>query len=121
MNINEISTSYILDLILDDLNGYIESGSREYLFEEINGTENMLSKWLNQFVDFPEGFSKEEIQFIQQEIGEYMGGIMNIWTNEEDERIEFIKKITKYFGENKGFCKMVLDVYKIMSKEYWAY
>ncbi|MCC2327367.1 hypothetical protein LKM20_19800 [Bacillus wiedmannii] len=72
--------------------------------------EGLIADWLEWFNDYPEGISPDELKEIEKEIGELMGS-MSIWSHHTEEREEFIKQFSDYFGEYIGFCKLVRDVY----------
>ncbi|MGW5955896.1 hypothetical protein [Bacillus mycoides] len=111
--IGNVSTSYIIRLILDDLDTYITAGKREFNFcSEIENTsvEDMIANWLEWFNDYPQGILSDELNEIKREIGELMGN-MSIWSHHSEEREEFIKKFSSYFGEYIGFFNLVKDVY----------
>lgn len=112
-SIGNVSTSYIIRLILDDLDTYITAGKREFNFssETVNSSvEDMISNWLEWFNDYPQGILLDDLKEIKREIGELMG-CMFIWSQHTEERDEFIKKFSSYFGEYIGFSNLVKDVY----------
>ncbi|TKI84077.1 hypothetical protein [Bacillus mycoides] len=111
--IGNVSTSYIIRLILDDLDTYITAGKREFNFcSEIENTsvEDMIANWLEWFNDYPQGILSDELKEIKREIGELMGN-MSIWSHHTEEREEFLRYFSNYFGEYTGFFKLVKDVY----------
>ncbi|AZJ24587.1 hypothetical protein CT694_34675 (plasmid) [Bacillus wiedmannii bv. thuringiensis] len=111
--IGNVSTSYIIRLILDDLDTYITAGKREFNFSsEIDNSsvEDMIANWLEWFNDYPKGILPEELKEIKREIGELMGN-MSIWSHHTEEREEFLKQFSNFFGEYTGFFKLVKDVY----------
>ncbi|MDA2513234.1 hypothetical protein PDN74_23205 [Bacillus cereus] len=112
-SIGNVSTSYIIRLILDDLDTYITAGKREFNFnsETANSSvEDMISNWLEWFNDYPQGILLDDLKEIKREIGKLMGS-MFIWSQHTEEREEFIKKFSSYFGEYIGFSNLVKDVY----------
>ncbi|MDA2269263.1 hypothetical protein PDN28_25820 [Bacillus cereus] len=112
-SIGNVSTSYIIRLILDDLNTYTTTGTRQFKFcsdSGLSSVEELISDWLEWFNDYPKDISLDELKEIEQEIGELMGS-MSIWSHQTEEREEFIKKFKSYFGEYIGFFKLVKDVY----------
>ncbi|PFV28036.1 hypothetical protein [Bacillus thuringiensis] len=112
-SIGNVSTSYIIRLILNDLDTFITAGKREFNFcseSGISSVEELIADWLGWFNDYPQGISPDELKEIEREIGELMGS-MSIWSHHIEEREEFIKKFNSYFGEYIGFFKLVKDVY----------
>ncbi|HHT7061250.1 TPA: hypothetical protein ACTZ5S_003648 [Bacillus cereus] len=112
-SIGNVSTSYIIRLILNDLDTFITAGKREFDFcseSEVSPVEELLADWLEWFNDYPQGISPDELKEIEKEIGELMGS-MSIWSHHTEEREEFIKKFSSYFREYIGFSKLVRDVY----------
>ncbi|MEE3950070.1 hypothetical protein [Bacillus wiedmannii] len=112
-SIGNVSTSYIIRLILNDLDTFITAGKREFNFfseSGISSVEELIADWLEWFNDYPQGISPDELKEIEREIGELMGS-MSIWSLHTDEREEFIKKFNSYFGKYIGFFKLVKDVY----------
>lgn len=112
-SIGNVSTSYIIRLILDDLDTYITAGKREFNFssETANSSvEDMISNWLEWFNDYPQGILLDDLKEIKREIGELMGS-MSIWSHHTGERKEFLKKFSNYIREHTGFSRMVKDVY----------
>ncbi|PIE92715.1 hypothetical protein CO726_25030 [Bacillus fungorum] len=122
-SIGDISTSYIIRLILDDLNTFITTGKRQFNFcseSGISSVEELISDWLEWFNDYPEGMSPDELKEIEQEIGELLGS-MSIWSHDTEEREEFIEQFSDYFGEYIGFFKLVSDVYLEELKDELSY
>ncbi|MEH7061821.1 hypothetical protein [Bacillus wiedmannii] len=112
-SIGNVSTSYIIRLILNDLDTFITAGKREFNFcseSGISSVEELIADWLEWFNDYPQGLSPDELKEIEREIGELMGS-MSIWSLHTNEREEFIKKFNSYFGGYIGFFKLVKDVY----------
>ncbi|PHB12105.1 hypothetical protein COE84_13390 [Bacillus wiedmannii] len=112
-SIGNMSTSYIIRLILNDLDTFITAGKREFNFcseSGISSVEELIADWLKWFNDYPQGLSPDELKEIEREIGELMGS-MSIWSLHTNEREEFIKKFNSYFGGYIGFFKLVKDVY----------
>ncbi|AAM26144.1 MULTISPECIES: hypothetical protein [Bacillus] len=112
-SIGNVSTSYIIRLILNDLDTFITAGKREFNFCSESGlsfVEELLADWLEWFNDYPQGISPGELKEIKREIGELMGS-MSIWSHHTEEREGFIKQFRDYFGGYIGFCKLVRDVY----------
>ncbi|MDR4943120.1 hypothetical protein COM47_23340 [Bacillus wiedmannii] len=112
-SIGNVSTSYIIRLILNDLDTFITAGKREFNFcseSGISPVEELIADWLEWFNDYPQGISPDELKGIEREIGELMGS-MSIWSLHTNEREEFIKKFNSYFGGYIGFFKLVKDVY----------
>ncbi|PGB70054.1 hypothetical protein [Bacillus wiedmannii] len=112
-SIGNMSTSYIIRLILNDLDTFITAGKREFNFcseSGISSVEELIADWLEWFNDYPQGLSPDELKEIEREIGELMGS-MSIWSLHTNEREEFIKKFNSYFGGYIGFFKLVKDVY----------
>ncbi|MDA2141263.1 hypothetical protein PDN64_24585 [Bacillus cereus group sp. Bc256] len=113
-SIGKVSTSYIIRLILDDLNTFITTGKRQCNFcseSKKSSVEELIGDWLEWFDDYPEGISPDELKEIEKEIGELMGS-MSIWSHHTEEREEFIKRFSDYFGKFIGFFKLVRDVYR---------
>lgn len=111
--IGNVSTSYIIRLILDDVDTYITTGKREFNFgSEVDNTsvEDMIANWLEWFNDYPQGILPGELKEIKSEVGELMGS-MSIWSHHNDEREEFIMQFNNYFGDYKGFLSLVKEVY----------
>ncbi|WP_219375167.1 hypothetical protein [Bacillus mycoides] len=112
-SIGNVSTSYIIRLILNDLDTFITAGKRQFNFcseSGISSVEELIADWLEWFNDYPEDMSPDELKEIEKEIGELMGS-MSIWSHHAEEREEFIKKFSSYFGEYIGFFNIVKDVY----------
>ncbi|WP_242311746.1 hypothetical protein [Bacillus cereus group sp. BfR-BA-01331] len=112
-SIGKVSTSYIIRLILNDLDTFIAAGKRQFNFcpeSGISSVEELIADWLEWFNDYSEGISPDELKEIEKEIGELMGS-MSIWSHHTEEREEFIKKFSSYFGEYIGFFNLVKDVY----------
>ncbi|MED1900011.1 hypothetical protein P4V05_07395 [Bacillus thuringiensis] len=112
-SIGNVSTSYIIRLILNDLDTFITAGKRGFNFcseSGVSSVEELIADWLERFNDYPQGISPDELKEIEREIGELMGS-MSIWSLHTDEREEFIKKFNSYFGEYIGFFKLVKGVY----------
>ncbi|KAA2389954.1 hypothetical protein F2Y18_22990 [Bacillus cereus] len=108
-----VSTSYIIRLILNDLDKYVISGEREFDFcsqLDNSSVEELIADWLEWFNDYPQGILPDELKEIKREIGELMGS-MFIWSHHIEEREEFIKQFGNYFGIYIGFFKLVKDVY----------
>ncbi|UOC04932.1 hypothetical protein BTT_61850 (plasmid) [Bacillus thuringiensis serovar morrisoni str. 4AA1] len=86
-SIGNVSTSYIIRLILNDLDTFITAGKREFNFcseSEVSSVEDT-SDWLEWFNDYPQGISPDELKEIEREIGELMGS-MFIWSHHTEER-----------------------------------
>lgn len=86
-SIVNVSTSYIIRLILNDLDTFITAGKREFNFcseSEVSSMEDT-SDWLEWFNDYPQGISPDELKEIEREIGELMGS-MFIWSHHTEER-----------------------------------
>ncbi|MEC5237792.1 hypothetical protein MKX66_28450 [Bacillus sp. FSL R9-9530] len=82
-SIGNVSTSYIIRLILNDLDTFITAGKREFNFcseSGISSVEELISDWLKWFNDYPEGISPDELKEIERELGELMGS-MSIWSH----------------------------------------
>ncbi|MEC3263233.1 hypothetical protein P9133_01890 [Bacillus thuringiensis] len=112
-SIGNVSTSYIIRLILNDLDTFITTGKRELNFCSefgISPVEELVADWLEWFNAYPQGILPDELKEIEREIGELMGN-MSIWSHHTEEREEFIKKFSSYFGEYIGFSNLVKDVY----------
>lgn len=72
-SIGNVSTSYIIRLILNDLDTFITAGKREFNFCSESGlsfVEELLADWLEWFNDYPQGISLGELKEIKREIGE---------------------------------------------------
>jgi hypothetical protein len=122
-SIGNVSTSYIIRLILNDLDTFITAGKRQFNFcskSGISSVEELIADWLEWFNDYPEGISPDELKEIEKEIGELMGS-MSIWSHHTEEREEFIKKFSSYFGEYIGFFNLVKDVYIEALKDDLSY
>ncbi|MCY8952458.1 hypothetical protein MOE39_01075 [Bacillus cereus] len=122
-SIGNVSTSYIIRLILNDLDTFITAGKRQFNFcseSGISSVEELIADWLEWFNDYSEGMSPDELKEIEKEIGELMGS-MSIWTHHLEEREEFIKQFSSYFGEYIGFFKLVRDVYLEELKDELSY
>ncbi|CRK80292.1 hypothetical protein [Neobacillus massiliamazoniensis] len=118
--IGKVSTYIILEIILNDLDRYINIDERDYDFtleENIPNNTELLYSWLINFDEYPKGFSVEEQKFIEQEIGEYLGGRMSIWFDDEEEIKEIKLKFFKYFGVNNGFFKLIVRIYDEMLQD----
>lgn len=112
-SIGNVSTSYIIRLILNDLDTFITAEKRKFNFCSESGisfVEELIADQLEQFKDYPQGISPDELKEIERELGELMGS-MSIWSHYIEEREEFIKQFSDYFGEYIGFFKLVRDVY----------
>lgn len=112
-SIGNVSTSYIIRLIINDLDTFITAGKREFNFcseSGVSSVEELIADWLEWFNDYPQGISPDELKGIERKIGELMGS-MFIWSHHIEEREGFIKKFSDYFEEYIGFCKLVRDVY----------
>ncbi|EDZ48887.1 MULTISPECIES: hypothetical protein [Bacillus] len=112
-SIGNASTSYIIRLILNDLDTFITAGKREFDFcpeSGLSSVEELLADWLEWFNYYPQGISPGELKEIEREIGELMGS-MFIWSHHIEEREGFIKQFSDYFGKYIGFFKLVRDVY----------
>jgi hypothetical protein len=77
----------------------------------------MLNGWLIWFDNYPEEFSVEEQEFIEQEISEYLGGCMSLWFEDEEEIKAIKQKSFKYFGVNNGFFKLIVRIYEEILQE----
>lgn len=122
-SIGNVSTSYIIWLILNDLDTFIVAGQRQFNFCSelgISSIEELIADWLEWFNDYPEGISRDELKEIEKEIGELMGS-MSIWSHHTEEREEFIKKFSSYFGEYIGFFNLIKDVYIEALKDDLSY
>lgn len=122
-SIGNVSTSYIIRLVLNDLDGFITAGKREFNFcseSGVSSAEELIADWLEWFNDYPQGISPDELKEIEREIGELMGS-MFIWSHHIEEREGFIKQFSDYFGEYIGFCKLVRDVYLEELKDELSY
>ncbi|OTY74936.1 hypothetical protein BK749_14865 [Bacillus thuringiensis serovar vazensis] len=122
-SIGNVSTSYIIRLILNDLDTFITTGTRQFNFcseSGISPVEELIADWLEWFNDYPQGISPDELKEIEREIGELMGS-MFIWSHHIEEREGFIKQFSDYFGEYIGFCKLVRDVYLEELKDELSY
>ncbi|MEK4599059.1 hypothetical protein MKY21_28400 [Bacillus sp. FSL R9-9497] len=122
-SIGNVSTSYIIRLILNDLDTFITGEKRQFNFCSESGVspvEKLIADWLEWFNDYPQGISPDELKGIEREIGELMGS-MSIWSYHSEEREEFIKQFSNYFGEYMGFFKVVRDVYLEELKDELSY
>ncbi|OJD97955.1 hypothetical protein A9487_24995 [Bacillus cereus] len=122
-SIGSVSTSYIIRLILNDLDTFITAGKREFDFcseSGVSSVEELLADWLEWFNDYPQGISPDELKEIEREIGELMGS-MFIWSHHIEEREGFIKQFSDYFGEYIGFCKLVKEIYLGELKDELSY
>ncbi|QWG81545.1 MULTISPECIES: hypothetical protein [Bacillus cereus group] len=122
-SIGNVSTSYIIRLILNDVDTFITAGKRQFNFcseSGISSVEELIADWLEWFNDYPEGISLDELKEIEKEIGELMGS-MSIWSHHTEEREEFIKKFSSYFGEYIGFFNLIKDVYIEVLKDDLSY
>ncbi|RHW07183.1 hypothetical protein [Bacillus cereus] len=122
-SIGNVSTSYIIRLVLNDLDGFITAGKREFNFcseSGVSSAEELIADWLEWFNDYPQGISPDELKEIEREIGELMGTTF-IWSHHIEEREGFIKQFSDYFGEYIGFCKLVRDVYLKELKDELSY
>lgn len=122
-SIGNVSTSYIIRLVLNDLDTFITAGKREFDFCSESGVspvEELLADWLEWFNDYPQGISLGELKEIKREIGELIGS-MSIWSHHIEEREGFKKQFSDYFGEYIGFCKLVRDVYLEELKDELSY
>lgn len=122
-SIGKVSTSYIIRLILNDLDTFITAEKRQFNFcseSRISTVEELIADWLEWFNDYPEGISPEELKEIERELGELMGS-MSIWSHHIEEREEFIKQFSDYFGEYMGFFNLVKDVYIEALKDDLSY
>lgn len=122
-SIGNASTSYIIRLILNDLDTFITAGKREFDFcseSRVSSVEKLLADWLEWFNDYPQGISPGELKGIERKIGELMGS-MFIWSHHIEEREEFIKQFSDYFGKYIGFFKLVRDVYLEELKDELSY
>ncbi|HGP3676969.1 MULTISPECIES: hypothetical protein [Bacillus cereus group] len=122
-SIGSVSTSYIIRLILNDLDTFITAGKREFDFcseSGVSSVEELLADWLEWFNDYPQGISPDELKGIEREIGELMGS-MFIWSHHIEEREGFIKQFSDYFGEYIGFCKLVKEIYLGELKDELSY
>lgn len=121
--IRNMSTSYIIRLILNDLDEFITGRKRQFNFcseSGISSVEELIADWLEWFNDYPQGISADELKEIEREIGELMGS-MFIWSHHIEEREGLIKKFGDYFGEYIGFFKLVRDVYLEELKDELSY
>lgn len=122
-SIGNVSTSYIIRLILNDLDEFITAGKRVFNFcseSGLSSVEELLADWLEWFNDYPQGISPDELKGIERKIGELMGS-MFIWSHHTEEREEFIKKFSIYFGKYIGFSNLVKDVYIEELKDNLSY
>ncbi|PEV36717.1 hypothetical protein COK37_13180 [Bacillus thuringiensis] len=122
-SIGNMSTSYIIRLILNDLDEFITGGKRQFNFcseSGISSVEELIADWLEWFNDYPQGISADELKEIEREIGELMGNML-IWSHHIEEREGLIKKFGDYFGEYIGFFKLVRDVYLEELKDELSY
>ncbi|HDR8481126.1 hypothetical protein IRV17_28690 [Bacillus cereus] len=122
-SIGNVSTTYIIRLILNDLETFITVGKRQFNFcseSGISSVEELIADWLGWFNDYPEGISPDELKEIEKEIGELMGS-MSIWSHHSEEREKFIKQFSDYFGGYIGFFKFVRDVYLEELKDELSY
>ncbi|MEB9552487.1 hypothetical protein P4J60_17910 [Bacillus cereus] len=122
-SIGKMSTSYIIRLVLNDLETFITEGKREFDFcseSGVSSVEELIADWLEWFNDYPQGISPDELKEIEREIGELMGS-MSIWSHHTEEREEFIKIFSSYFGEYIGFFNFVKDVYIEALKDDLSY
>ncbi|WP_422425033.1 hypothetical protein [Bacillus sp. PSXD-155] len=122
-SIGKVSTSYIIRLILNDLDTFITAEKGQFNFcseSRISSVEELIADWLEWFNDYPEGISPEELKEIERELGELMGS-MSIWSHHIEEREEFIKQFSDYFGEYMGFFNLVKDVYIEALKDDLSY
>ncbi|MGF1436905.1 hypothetical protein ACQUW6_21940 [Bacillus thuringiensis] len=122
-SIGNVSTSYIIRLILNDLDEFITTGKREFNFcleTGVSSVDELIADWLEWFNDYLQGISPDELKEIEREIGELMGS-MFIWSHHIEEREGFIKQFSDYFGEYIGFCKLVRDVYLEELKDELSY
>ncbi|WP_176581226.1 hypothetical protein [Bacillus thuringiensis] len=122
-SIGKMSTSYIIRLVLNDLETFITEGKREFDFcseSGVSSVEELIADWLEWFNDYPQGISPDELIEIEREIGELMGS-MSIWSHHTEEREEFIKIFSSYFGEYIGFFNFVKDVYIEALKDDLSY
>lgn len=111
--IGNISTSYIIRLILGDLDTYVTAGKRQFNICSESGNspvEELIADWLEWFNNYPQSILPDELKEIEREKGELMG-CMSIWSHHTEEREEFIKKFSNYFGEYIGFFNLVKAVY----------
>ncbi|MDA2549581.1 hypothetical protein PDQ03_25995 [Bacillus cereus] len=122
-SIGKVSTSYIIRLVLNDLETFITEGKREFDFcseSGISSVEELIADWLEWFNEYPQGISPDELKEIEREIGELMGS-MSIWSHHTEEREEFIKIFSSYFGAYIGFFKFVKAVYIEALKDDLSY
>ncbi|EMX0193209.1 hypothetical protein AAFX88_004236 [Bacillus cereus] len=122
-SIGNASTSYIIRLILNDLDTFITAGKREFNFcseSGVSSMEELIADWLEWFNDYPQGISPDELKENKREIGELMES-MFIWSHHIEEREGFIKQFSDYFGEYIGLFKLVRDVYLEELKDELSY
>ena len=70
-SIGKMSTSYIIRLVLNDLETFITEGKREFDFcseSGVSSVEGLIADWLEWFNDYPQGISPDELKEIEREI-----------------------------------------------------
>ncbi|PHE64332.1 hypothetical protein COF68_05690 [Bacillus toyonensis] len=112
------STSFMLAIIVEDLENFRATGSKLFDFEGLGDCadlQGMYSKWLLQFDDLT-SITNEELEMIKLELDEHMK-MMCIWNTDEEVMETNIKAFEEYFNGYNGFCKLIVDLYKTNFKE----
>jgi DNA-directed RNA polymerase subunit RPC12/RpoP len=122
-SLHEASTALVIDVLLSDLQTFIEKGTREINFNTEKffdtGLSEHMEEWLNKFYSYPSGFDEDEINFIKSEVSEYLG-IMAIWVEDIELQKGIVALFQEYFGQKKGFCNLVIEIYLSDLKKYLA-
>ncbi|MEC2463407.1 hypothetical protein P9X10_00650 [Bacillus cereus] len=112
------SISFMVAVIVEDLENFRKTGNRLFDFEEISNTTNideLFKKWLLQFDDLST-ISNEDLEDVKLELNEHMN-YMSIWNVNELDRNINVKAFKDYFEGYEGFSKLVVDLYVTGCKE----